>query len=509
LHPKPTELFAEKAQLTMVMQSRSINSLAELDIINDGDGGYGDIMKLLSQLSYLCGLAKNHPLNEFVALRSMRLTMQHGLSMHLALILTNYSIPLRIGGRRIRAACKYSTLVERIFERFAKVGEFGPRRNSDFLLAEFILHAGILPLTQSYGNSLETFLNITHLALAQGKTETAFISAMLFPLSYFASGIPLSSLLEPKLALFERKAEELNSSFAPIFHCSRQVLLSLQGKRKGKVGGPELDVNPTSIDGEEDILDKLEGTVRSMTLRDFSIYRLFLSCIFGDEECMQTMMERLKSYSYFDLPLARQYLRLTFGGIAAFWLARSTGQKEYRKTGRGILKELQKLDISDDSKAGNVNVRPVILCITAVDRHKLDDYTRAIECCREHRLVHFEGLMSELCGLYCLDSLAECSQQELAQGFLGNAMWCYSDWGAYGKVEAMKRQYEFLSTWTRRRTANVQRSSDTRRSSSSIKILSSALRRTSRRRSSNGSSSNSISSLETGTTSSYCNNQLT
>ncbi|KAG7373774.1 multi-sensor signal transduction multi-kinase [Nitzschia inconspicua] len=394
LHPTSTELFAEKAKFAVAMQNRSINALSELRTIDCGDGPHDDIMKLLSQLSYLCGMAQNHALNEIVALRAMQYTLEHGLSVDLALILTNYSIPLRIKGRYL-AACRYSTLVKRIFERFSTTCEFGVRRNSDFLLAEFILHAGILPLKDHpYAESLEKFVDITHQALAQGETETAFMSAILFPLSYFASGTPITALLEPKLTLFEAKAKELlQPGFAAVLFCSKQVLLALKG---GRCETSEFEKQ------EEMILEKLEAKTRTMALRDFSIYRLFLACIFGDSVQMAQMMDRLQAYPHFDMPLARQYMRLTFGGIAAFLLARSTGKKHYRTTGKQILREMKKLDISQDN-SGSINVRPIILCLTAVDRHKMQDYVHAIKSCREHGLLHLEGLMNELCGLCCLE----------------------------------------------------------------------------------------------------------
>ena len=195
LHPSATELVKEKAQFTLAMKNRSIEALGRLKLVDSTQEGKGDIMRLLSQLSVLCSLAKNHALNELVAFRAMRLTLEHGLSMYLALILTNYSVPLRIKGK-FAAAGKYSSLVKHIFERFAGTYNHGPKKNSEFLHAMLILYAGILPLREHpYSESLEVFVDVSHQALAQGETEIAMGSAMNFPLTYFASGIPINSLL--------------------------------------------------------------------------------------------------------------------------------------------------------------------------------------------------------------------------------------------------------------------------------------------------------------------------
>ncbi|KAL3941922.1 MAG: hypothetical protein SGARI_000436 [Bacillariaceae sp.] len=453
-------MIKEKTQFTLAMKSRSVEALGRLKLVDRSQGGQGDIMRLLSQLSVLCSLAKNHTLNELVAFRAMRMSLEHGLSMYLALILTNYSVPLRIKGK-LSDAGKYSSLVKHIFERFAGTHSSSPKKNSEFLHAKLILYAGILPLREhSYSESLETFVDISHQALSQGETEIALMSAMNFPLTYFASGITINSLLEPKLALFETKAKQLQRpGYVAIFYCARHVLLSLQGKKGDR---------PTEMRKEESVLSKLEEKQRGMTLRDFAIYRLFLACIYLDYDCMAEMMERLETWPLFDLPLARQYLRLVFGGIASFLLARKTGAKKHTKTGREIVKCLKQLNIR-----GNVNVAPVMACLTAVERNKPNDYAKAIAGFQGNQMLHLQALMNELCGLWFVEHepsllAKDCpkdSEQRLwMEGYLGQAQWLYQDWGAYGKVAALTDRFAFLSQISRR-VASCQASISSREKS--------------------------------------------
>jgi hypothetical protein len=444
-------LFAEKALYTLAMKNRSIEALGKLNLVDSFRGGKGDIMRLLSQLSVLCSFTQNHALNELVAFRAMRMTLEHGLSMYLALILTNYSIPLRSKGK-LASAVKYGSLVKHIFERFAGNYKSNAQKNSEFLHAKVILYAGILPLKDhAYADSLETFVEISHQALSQGETEIAMIAAMNFPLAYFASGITMNSLLEPKLALFETKAKQLKRhGFFAIFYCAKQVLLSLQGKN---------GTRPTDMILEESILSKLEDKGRALTLRDFTIYRLFLACIYLDYDCMVAMMERMESWPLFDLLLPRQYLRLVFGGLASFLLARKTGKNKYTKTGREIMKYLKQLNMK-----GNANVAPAVACITAVERNKPNDYAKAIDYCQKARMLHLQAFMNELCGRWFLEanpsllgngSLADSEQRQWMEGCLGQAQWLYQDWGAYGKVTELTNQFKFL-THISGRVANCQ-----------------------------------------------------
>jgi hypothetical protein len=378
--------------------------------------------------------------------------------MYLALILTSYCAPLRIKGK-FQAAFLYGHIAKRIFQRFSERGGIGRNRNPDFLLAEFILHGGILPLKDHcYSESLETFLDIHRLSLKQGETETGMISAMHFPLSYYASGMPLNPAMRAKLALFEEKAQQLQQpAFAAIFHCSKAVLMNLQGKTQVAKEGRCGSYSHTEIEGEEKMLSKLQAKSRGMTSRDFCIYRLFLACIFHDLGCMEQMLEQLESSPFFDLSLVRQYMRLTYSGIASFLLARTSSKKKrHRKVGNDIVRYLKKLDISDDRRVGGVNTRPVLLCLKAVGRNRHEDYVKAIEACDHARLIHLQALMSELCGRYCLSALSGADgslpndDADRARGYLGRALWLYQDWGAFAKVKALREEFEFLSRISRR-----------------------------------------------------------
>mmetsp|Transcript_10287 Transcript_10287/g.16452 ORF Transcript_10287/g.16452 Transcript_10287/m.16452 type:complete len:594 (+) Transcript_10287:340-2121(+) len=537
-------------QLKMALQGRPLSCLGEAKLLPMKDYDSGDIMKLLSQLLHMCSLAKRSALNEIVAIRAMRWTLEKGLSRYLALVLTEYSAPLRSKGK-YSAAARYAAIVKRIFERFASEQKEGVEgiRTSDFLMSEFIvrlhtliclfvrsyfcsqtslflflsharsssylflvlilllflglqLHAGMLPLQDHpYCDSLEPYLEIYRHALARGAVETAFSSAMHFPLTYFACGRPLNALLDAKLVLFHDKATQLKlHGFAALFHCSRQVLYNLQGKKNRNVlGVVSVQADPTEILDENSILSKMEGRTKSMTMRDFGIYRMFLACIFGDLDAMERMMDRLEGSPLFDLSLARQNLRFTYCGIAAYLLARDgRNAKKNLKTAQDIVKELKKLD-SVDCKAshfpkgggkdsGCVNVYPIILCLTAVERNKEADYVAAIEACDKMQLLPLKALMNELCGLQFLaesgtekgkpppaprsgptasrlqrkmprylrhshssaDSSESEQQLDPGKAYLGKAMWLYQDWGAIAKVQSMKQQFDFLSSLSRR-----------------------------------------------------------
>jgi hypothetical protein len=217
-------------------------------------------------------------------------------------------------------------------------------------------------------------------------------------------------------------------------------------------------MRPTDIQDEDEILNKLQGRAKMMTIRDFSIYRIFLACIFNDLHCMQKMLERLEGCPLFDLSLVRQNLRFTYCGIAAFVLARSGRDTEkYTKIGREIYAEVKKLNYAKrgSKELGCVNVRPIMLCLKAVERNKEADYDRAIACCEKFSLLQLKALMNELAGMTCLEQCknpysGNDEHKRRAEAYLEKALWAYQDWGAMAKVNMIRSRFDFLSNLTRR-----------------------------------------------------------
>jgi hypothetical protein len=338
----------------------------------------------------------------------------------------------------------------------------------------------MLPLqNHPFCDSLEKFIDIYRHALANGAADYAMSSAMHYPLTYFICGRPLNALLDAKLVLFQDKAAQLNmNGFVALFYCARQVLYNLQGKNANQ--------SPTMIKGEDQVMSNLEGRTRDMTKRDFAIYQMMLAVTFGDLDSMEELMNRLEHTPLFDLSFARQTLRETYCGIAAYVLARNgRNSKRNLKMAAEIVKELKRLDRADGSfskDTGSVNFRPIVLCLAAVEANRVEKYDIAIAACSKRHLLHLKALMCEHAGLHCLEqsysatppqtSRAKNKQEqavkpvisgetiskvpmddedaELGRKFLGKAMWLYHDWNAMAKVSQMKRQFPFLQYFSRR-----------------------------------------------------------
>ncbi|KAL3923450.1 MAG: hypothetical protein SGILL_001650 [Bacillariaceae sp.] len=490
--PSSMEVGLESTKLKVELRGRAIGVVGELDII-PLDDPKGDTMKLLVQLQHMILLAKKAhlaSLQELIAIRAMRWTLENGVSKYFALFMAQYCAPLRNKGK-LQAAGKYAAIVKRLFQRFADEGASEALRSSDFLFCEFIV---------SYIGS-----------------------AMHYPLAYFVSGRPLNALLEAKLVLFEDKAKLLHlGSFHALFHCAIQVQQNLQGKTRW-IGGTKVTYS-TEIQGEEQILSKMEGGSKQMTTRDFAIYGMMLAVYFRDVDCMELLMARLQETPFFDLSIARQTLRMTYCGFAAFLLARDgRHSKKNHKAGSEIVNEFRKMDkAAGNLESGSVNFRPILLCLAAVERNKVEDYDAAIAICHRLQLCHLKALMCELCGRLCTEQsraaegkvtksstkatssgrvaalfkknlrkpdpkrqeaaadakrimsdstievgAAENEHSELAKSYLGKAMWLYQDWSALAKVAQLREEFSFLKMFSRR-AAGIHKSSTASVGSASV-----------------------------------------
>lgn len=418
-NPSKIEILVEHTQMMLALRGRRISDMAKLPLAEDDS-----LMKLMFQLCHLLSLAHNHSLNRFVTMRAIRLSLEKGITKYMSEILMTYTIPLRIAGK-LNLAYSYATVVSSIYERFPE------DRGAEYARAQMVLYVGIVPLKIRFSEGIDALYSSYGLALSCGDVDTALVSAMLLPMHYHASSLPLNSMMETKLRLFEEKSKLYHQpSYTAIFQCCRQFQFNLITPSE----------NPTILQGcvmdEDTILAELEGNNKSMTIRDFSMFRMVLGVIFNNEETMEQMMARLEDYPYFDLPVVRMHLRLLFHGLASLLLGRRKKRKEYTRKGLEMMQEFKNL-----AQIGSENAQPAYKCFQAIYYHKKSYYDEAIAACSSMKLTHLEAVMNEHCGFM----FQEQGNSKFAELHIGKAFWLYYDWGAFAKVESMKKQFSFLA----------------------------------------------------------------
>lgn len=103
------------------------------------------------------------------------------------------------------------------------------------------------------------------------------------------------------------------------------------------------------------------------------------------------------------------------------------------------LQEFKKLN-----NIGSRNARPVYMCLRAIQKHTVGSYQKAIDACRDSKMLHLAAMMNERCGEMLLDERG----LNLGMEYLAAALWLYSDWGAEGKVHQMKVKFDISDRYT-------------------------------------------------------------
>lgn len=294
--------------------------------------------------------------------------------------------------------------------------------------------------------------------LAVGNSEHAMAMAMLSIFSFYNASLPLGALLEPKLLLFREQAVNLGKpGFVMIFSFLRQFLYNLQG-------GPNASSSPTVLDGsafhEGNILAKAKGPAQKMISRDAGSIRLKLAVIFDDEATMEEMLLRLDPFPVHDIPIARQFVRMSYTGFASLILEPKTNNK-YKKWADTCIDFFDKL-----TQFGSPNAQPVFFSLLALRTRTLSAFDKAIHASDQMGLLNLNALMNERCGMWLLsqkdkgiditsgqdhhrdsdsnnDNNIKTNSYET---YLKCAIWAYHDYGAQAKVAQLKDRFSFLAS---------------------------------------------------------------
>ena len=253
--------------------------------------------------------------------------------------------------------------------------------------------------------------------------------------NYILVGYPLASLAaDSKAYSIESRQFGLSSSLQAQFSIILQTVLNLQGK--SAIEGTLLKGD--AMDQEKLLRDAVEGKGQSMTLRDISIYRLMLACIFRRHDVQKEMLEVLSSYNAFNPSIARMHLWQVFAGFAAFQIHHRTNNNKYNIIGSKSL-EYFKQSVSQ----GSLNAYPMLLFLQAAKSPSKSAFDEAIRVCSRSGLVNFQAMMNESAALYFLEQ----NDEELATYYMKRAVGLYEDWGATGKVNELLNGHKHLLGW--------------------------------------------------------------
>jgi hypothetical protein len=429
-HPNRLALRVENWKLKRALPS---NGQLEniLKVSQAQDAKQIQLMKILTErLAFCCIVIPGKgTLGCIASVRALIMACTHGISHSTPIAIFNIAMQIGLKGNR-KQACEYGDLAIKACDLFSEIPGGCHAR------VKMLVHSATFPAARSFHSSLDPLLDANRIALRTGDIESASASAFSYCFTYLCVGLNLGPL-EPDLVAFGQEARQFGmaSSVQLVFQILRQTILNLQVTKVD---------NPTLLKGEvmdqEEVLGRMEGRDRWMTLRDISTFRLMLSCIFGDLKTAEEMLVILDKYPTADHLVARGHLRRCYTGLAAFAVGHARGKKKYLHLGTKILKE-----VKEDVKQGSVNAHPILSLLVAEESRTQARYDEAIKVCARSGLIQHQAYMYERAGLALMDK----QDKGGAEYYLSLAMELYEDFGALGKVLQLKDQYAFLASSSR------------------------------------------------------------
>ncbi len=281
---------------------------------------------------------------------------------------------------------------------------------------------GLVLQLQSFRSQTDALLQCHKDLKFVGSTENAMGAAMMYFGAYVGAGFPLGPLLESKLQIVEEYGFRYGQNgFAVFFKILRQWAINLRQRSD----------TPTEFNGvaykEEETLNGMNDQLRKMTSGTF---RIQLAFIFGDKECMTSILDILSTYPYTFHDVTRLHLRLAFMGLSAFAI-----KYKNKEVGEKCLDYFQKM-----TKAGSPNAKPVYLFMLAMKKPSKSAFEAAIDAATEATTIHLEAMVKEQYGLF----LQQKNEDKLANDCIASSYFCYYDWGAHAKALRMTQDYPFL-----------------------------------------------------------------
>ena len=191
----------------------------------------------------------------------------------------------------------------------------------------------------------------------------------------------------------------------------------------------------------------MNDQLRKMTLRDSGACRIQLAFIFGDKECMTSMLDILSTYPYTFHDVVRLHLRLCFMGLSAFAV-----KYKNKEVGEKCLDYFQKM-----TKAGSLNAKPIYLFLLAMKKPSKSAFEAAIDAAAEASTIHLEAMVKERYGLF----LQHQNEDKLANDCIASSYFSYYDWGAHSKALRMTQEYPFLTKASRMKVKSLFSASNT------------------------------------------------
>ena len=305
--------------------------------------------------------------------------------------------------------------------------------------AFYVMNAHIKHYKEPLRNSIKGFKEAYTICLEAGDLEYAGYALAFYSFYSYLSGKELSELSREMLVnskALERMNKETSKNWIDIY---RQIVDNLLGRSQ----------NPCAIVGEaydEEKMLPLRKQANDLTTQGyFYVPRVFLCYLFQDWNGASKSLENAENS--LGGAAATPLVTLFYFYQSLVMLAEFASQSE-----RECQEKLDKIATNQKLLKNAAIHAPTNYLhkwhLVEAEKHRklgnkteaMEQYDRAIAEAKENDYIQEEALANELAAKFFLDW----GKEKVAAGYMQEAYYCYSRWGAQAKVEDLEKRYPTL-----------------------------------------------------------------
>ncbi len=416
------DAFLQAEQLTV--QKLSQYSSGDLFNFPVTDDPYAKaILEILSSITTPSFFHDPH-LFGIVSLKQIDIAMAYGNTETSPFAYVCYGIVLCMTGNKTAAGYEFSQLGLNLLEKIPS-----PTIKVKTLM---YCHLFITHWHDSLVSTLQPFLDAYQLGLTLGDLETATISAQVYCAHAYFCGLSLTTLIAD-MENYDRVMVQLNQEQSLGSHrIYYQAVVNLMGdcQKPWELAGHIYQPRPD-----------LEG----MYALEYDLHRLILCFLFGKNKQSLELAKRVKDNLSDAVGLLYVPLAYFYGALAQLQEAHASPEELPPSVLNSIEDSLQKLyQWSCDAPMNYLHkyqmVKAELTRLRGETAEAIELYDLAIAGAKKNGFVQEEALANELAANFYLNW----GKEKVAAGYMQEAYYCYSRWGAKAKVVDLEARYPEL-----------------------------------------------------------------
>ncbi|BAY11268.1 trifunctional serine/threonine-protein kinase/ATP-binding protein/sensor histidine kinase [Calothrix sp. NIES-2098] len=424
--PTPEDVQQAREEIAALIGDRSIEDLIHLPKMTDAH--QLAIVQIAATIMPSCYLTSS-PLYPLVVALQVKLSIQFGNSLFSPVSYVSYAFQINILWQEMTEVQQFGQLAYHLAkEPYAKTQR----------VATFVIFAGYIHhCTAHLRETLPIFQEGYQAGLETGNLEFVIYTVQVYSLNAFWTGLPLTEL-EPQIRAYHQHLRDLNQvTTAKHYLIYWETALILLGESEDEV--------PFRRDFyEKELLSQVQASNDMFRLCIFYLHRFTLNFLLEDitkaeQDAIQARKNLFACTGTIIEPVF--YLLDSLTALARtpesnyesdiHWQRVQENQEKLQKWAHyAPMNHLHKLNLVEAEKSRVLNQKTAAIEL----------YEMAIQGAKENEYLQDEALANELAAKFYLDW----GKEKVAAGYMQEAYYCYSRWGAKAKVDDLEKRYPQL-----------------------------------------------------------------